>query len=585
MNMMIFRVLTLLLALCASFGAHARGGGGGHVTTFDPNLFGGPNNVSCLKASIAGACNTGYTATCNGVADDSAAYTSFVTANIGGTAVLYYPPGTSCNTPGSDVLRINNLGNTAPAIKNLTVWGYGASWNAAFLANSFDVTANGTPSLINTTTIGDTSVTLKNAGDASKYSVGNWACVCGLELQHGGFPPNFQFHEFRLITSIVGSLITFAAQPLVNQYFSTWPQNDVNDGPAALWLMAPNWNSRTEIHGVTFLPGGEWIPGGKTVAFYDSVIPNDSGFAISGNQSFFSFYSYLGSQEIDKDGEFAYFFRSSGRNVLVQSPSPDQLIIDGGGYNSLIGWAKNTTIRNVTFTGATSGPVFGHGVSVLAENVLIPFVNQNTTGLQTSTLAFNSGTFSITKTTGNGYSLLSWGVPGQKYYFGDNDATPNCVNTPQSACTFTVTGLRQDGYSFVSVTGISNASPAVVTFPSHGLAANTAISFQQLSGSGSDSLPSPLVINTTYYVLAAGLTTNTFEIATSPGGAAINTTTAGSGSIALSSGNFYADTDIGPTLPTPTCNTHACPLYAPYAAATITQRFSGPADLTQYAAP
>jgi hypothetical protein len=47
-------------------------------------------------------------------------------------------------------------------------------------------------------------------------------------------------------------------------------------------------------------------------------------------------------------------------------------------------------------------------------------------------------------------------------------------------------------------------------------------------------LPAPLVPGQTYYVISAGLTTNAFEIAATPGGSAINTTTAGSGTFTAS---------------------------------------------------
>ena len=73
-----------------------------------------------------------------------------------------------------------------------------------------------------------------------------------------------------------------------------------------------------------------------------------------------------------------------------------------------------------------------------------------------------------------------------------------------------------------STVTISNASPAVVTWNSHGLSNGNKVSF-----STTGSLPSPLTINTTYYVVSAGA--NTFQLSLTLGGASINTTTAGSG--------------------------------------------------------
>ena len=71
---------------------------------------------------------------------------------------------------------------------------------------------------------------------------------------------------------------------------------------------------------------------------------------------------------------------------------------------------------------------------------------------------------------------------------------------------------------------ITNASPGVVTWTGHGMVNNQPV---QLSVSAGGSLPAPLTSNFTYYVVAA--TANTFELASSIGGTAINTTAAGSG--------------------------------------------------------
>src|SRR5262249_51495985 len=71
---------------------------------------------------------------------------------------------------------------------------------------------------------------------------------------------------------------------------------------------------------------------------------------------------------------------------------------------------------------------------------------------------------------------------------------------------------------------ISAANPAVVTWNSHGLIANTPVVF-----STTGTLPSPLLNidqgfqgSATYWVLAAGLTTNSFEISTSRGGSPVS---------------------------------------------------------------
>lgn len=71
---------------------------------------------------------------------------------------------------------------------------------------------------------------------------------------------------------------------------------------------------------------------------------------------------------------------------------------------------------------------------------------------------------------------------------------------------------------------ISNASPAVITWANHQLSINQPVVFTTTGG-----LPTGLTAGTPYYVIAAGLTSGALEVAATPGGAAINTSSAGTG--------------------------------------------------------
>jgi microcystin-dependent protein len=71
---------------------------------------------------------------------------------------------------------------------------------------------------------------------------------------------------------------------------------------------------------------------------------------------------------------------------------------------------------------------------------------------------------------------------------------------------------------------ITIASPAVITLTGHHFSSGTPISFIT-----SGALPTGITAGTIYYVIAAGLTANTFEISTSQGGAAVNTSGSQSG--------------------------------------------------------
>jgi hypothetical protein len=80
-----------------------------------------------------------------------------------------------------------------------------------------------------------------------------------------------------------------------------------------------------------------------------------------------------------------------------------------------------------------------------------------------------------------------------------------------------------------TVASISNASPGVVTYTNSFAAKDPVV----LSTTGT--LPAPLVPGTTYYVAAAGLSGSVFSVSATPGGAAINTTSAGSGTHSVTS--------------------------------------------------
>jgi microcystin-dependent protein len=71
---------------------------------------------------------------------------------------------------------------------------------------------------------------------------------------------------------------------------------------------------------------------------------------------------------------------------------------------------------------------------------------------------------------------------------------------------------------------VTLASPGVFTLNSHGLVAGDAVYLTTTIA-----LPTNLSANTIYYVIATGLTTNNFELSTSRGGSAINTSGSQSG--------------------------------------------------------
>lgn len=94
--------------------------------------------------------------------------------------------------------------------------------------------------------------------------------------------------------------------------------------------------------------------------------------------------------------------------------------------------------------------------------------------------------------------------------------------------TTTSVGVGRASYSpDVTLAGnptITIASPGVVTLASHGLTLGDTVKFTTTG-----TLPANITAGVSYYVISAGLTSSTFELANTPGGAAINTSGSQSG--------------------------------------------------------
>jgi hypothetical protein len=114
----------------------------------------------------------------------------------------------------------------------------------------------------------------------------------------------------------------------------------------------------------------------------------------------------------------------------------------------------------------------------------------------------------IKTAAGHYYFDLLVNFPGQWFYRWETSSTATASGTATN----------------ISIS--APASPAVITWPNSNLALNTAVSFTT-----EGTMPTPLVEFVNYYVIAAGLTASTFQIALTPGGAAINTTAPGFGQI------------------------------------------------------
>lgn len=94
-------------------------------------------------------------------------------------------------------------------------------------------------------------------------------------------------------------------------------------------------------------------------------------------------------------------------------------------------------------------------------------------------------------------------------------------------------------YHKTATVTIDIASPAVVNWADHGLSIGAVVMF---TVSGGGHLPTGVTAGVPYYIRSTGFTTSAFEISTSLGGAAVNTSNTTSGTItAICQSRFYVE--------------------------------------------
>jgi hypothetical protein len=492
-------VLLLILSLASAF---ARGGG--HVTKFDPNLYGG--GWTCITAAVAGVCTNpgGVTALCNGVSSDLAAMQAWTAAMVAlnpAQAKLYIPPGSNCIF-GTAIRPLDG-------ITNAIVWAYGATVDQVWFGQlAFqDTSTTSFNALVQSFNPNDTSVTVITGTDALKFVVGRWVVATCISQQLDGFPPNFHRFNYRLVTNIVGSVISLVP-PLDIACKSTYPAGTAGiagqGGPASLYALQPTWNSNAQFFGLQVTtPIMQWNWVGRTVTLTDIVLAGGNLNPSQSDNLVCNFCVVTGGIEEDKNINNLTFFRGATNTLVNQSSSTNNLILDSFttfGVNSLNGTTTNMTITNSSISAAAVGASFAGGstIAISGSSVLTGRIAQ--TEIDTSYLSYSNGTFAMSK-TGHLDSYFAIMVPGIKYQFGWH-------NNFQSPCSpdtvFTVTDLREDASNLYADTGSWTQNGSGIATPS--------------------------------------------------------------------------------TLPTVSCSGSPA-MYVAYPAATITQKFSGPADLTQYAAP
>lgn len=192
--------------------------------------------------------------------------------------------------------------------------------------------------------------------------------------------------------------------------------------------------------------------------------------------------------------------------------------INASTANNLAVYSGSTALSGVAT--ANNGLLVTNGSGVPSIGTALPAGTTATT--QASS---DNSTFVATTAQVQGAIALAGGVPsgvmvpfaGLTAPAGWQLAAGQAVSRATFASLFTA-------LTVTSTITVTIASPAVVTWTGHGLPVGSPVVFSTTSA-----LPTGITAGTTYFIITAGYGTNVFEISTSVGGAAVNTTGSQSG--------------------------------------------------------
>jgi hypothetical protein len=387
-----------------------------------------------------------FGATCNGSGDDNAAFDSFNAWALNwqktntGLIELVIPSGSVC------VFNAQTLGNRfTKGLKKFRLTGYGATLsdnhgtgNGFFLGSVMAICigpaqygqyVDGWCDNARTQTVsaGSTTITLKNAADAARFSVNSWAMMTGLDLQGTwSYPPNNHFFEYVYITAINGATITLR-DPLKYTYKSTWPlynPGSINNvdagGPATLRYLYPEWDTEQEYVGLTIAQDTATNAHGRSITFRDCFFPpsqvSHSTGANPSIQLSFNVINCNGPEiqiETDKLVTEATWTGGTYRHLNMQSTSIDTITLDGVTITgNLVGGVKKTVIKNNSNIAWARVGAWGYGISSEynvydseVSEIALGGLSINVSGLYT----ISNGVISSKDSE---HEALPWAVPG-----------------------------------------------------------------------------------------------------------------------------------------------------------------------------
>lgn len=392
-----------------------------------------------------------YGATCDGVANDAAAFEAFRVAQQAQPlqVKLTIPSGrTCCITSQASPNAIWTAG-----VPNVLVSAYGATLKATCNGASaggfsvggygiIDGSGNQTHSLFASSNAGDSCITLTTVGETTNYPIGRWVVVTAIDMQGFGSPPNPGIFEFAQISSrnTGTGQICFTA-PLTYGYLSTYPSYSADlGGPATIYLLFASWDTTVEIQGLTWDSDFQAGNSGRSIKLTDVTIPN-SGLncpIASVNQTFT--YSNVTAPncifESDKIVETMNYVGGTYKQIIHQSSSIHTVNMTNATVSDTLNGTPETFVgSNLTIgTFAVGALCCGRTKSVVCTNCIIGAVGTGALSqINTAQFTIASGVISWANSNGP----MPWCVPGANLYFGGQFLSEGVP--------FHVTGLTTSG--------------------------------------------------------------------------------------------------------------------------------------------
>lgn len=408
-------------------------------------------------------------------ATNTAAIAAFNTAYaaMSGRTSLTINPGTYAFSSGMNWANIVGIAGSQLTIQayGVTLSGPGSSLNGvAQSAGIVQGADNAKETLIDTVSAGAGTVALKTAGQTSRFSVGQWCCVSGINMQGAGDPPNLGIFEYRKILSIGVGTLTFT-EPLTNSYKDTWPVYTAGrGGPATVFPMQGFWDQEVEFKGARFTDTGNLTYGKTRVMQWTDCTFDTYGPCPTVNllcRILRCDINGFGGLEVDKDVQRLEIIDTSLRAIDFQSAGVNEVYVSNVTQSNASGtprWNGGGCVSN-TFIGLATGTggVFRFGP-----------MNYGIMGLTTMTSCSSpSATFFNQTTAFSDYTEVGGGVlsysggPGTSGSPSHWWATPggNAVLLDSSnnfARSFQISDVSQSGGSTFITTNLPFPLPSTI---------------------------------------------------------------------------------------------------------------------------